>query len=218
MYMSEGIQIAQRGAIVVRDPVVSSVPTFARDLFFPSYQRQDYYSIRFMGFFIKNPDTGAVVGQFPHLFPASIAIGYGLDGLTGARRAVGVWAILGVLAVYFAGRRLVGTPAAWAAATLLALHVVQVWFARYPNAEMAMQALLFAAILAHARAHVDGDGSSRRSPVRCSGCCSSCASTRCSGSRPCWRRWRLPCWPVGRACASPSSRRSRLPRRLPCPT
>jgi len=158
VYMSEGIQIAQRGAIVVRDPIVSSVPLFARDLFFPSYQRPDYYSVRFMGFFITNPDSGAVIGQFPHLFPASIAIGYGLDGLTGARRAVGMWAILGVLAVYFAGRRLAGAPAAWAAAALLTLHVVQVWFARYPNAEMAMQALLFAALLAHARAHVDGDG------------------------------------------------------------
>ena len=68
-----------------------------------------------------------------------------------------MWAILGVLAVYFAGRRLAGAPAAWAAAALLTLNVVQVWFARYPNAEMVMQALLFAALLAHARAHVDGD-------------------------------------------------------------
>jgi hypothetical protein len=157
-YMNEGIQLAQRGATVVRDPIVSSVPPFARDLFFPSYQRPDYYSLRFMGFLIKNPDTGEVVGQFPHLFPASIAIGYGVDGLTGARRAVGVWAILGVLAVYFAGRRLVGAPAAWTAAALLTLNVAQVWFARYPNAEMVMQALLFAALLAQARAHVDGDG------------------------------------------------------------
>ena len=156
-YMNEGIQIAQRGATLVRDPVVSSVPPFARDLFFPSYQRPEYYSLRFMGFFILNPETGAVVGQFPHVFPASIAIGYGIDGLTGARRAVGVWAILGVLAVYFAGRRLAGAPAAWAGAALLTLHVVQVWFARYPNAEVVMQALLFAALLAHARAHVDGD-------------------------------------------------------------
>ena len=157
VYMNEGIQIAQRGAIVVRDPVVSSVPPFARDLFFPSYQRSDYYSLRFMGFYLKDPDTGEVVGQFPHVFPASIAIGYGLDGLTGARRAVGVWAILGVLAVYFAGRRLAGAPTAWVAAALLTLNVVQVWFARYPNAEVVMQALLFAALLAHARAHVDGD-------------------------------------------------------------
>jgi hypothetical protein len=156
-YINEGIQIAQRGTFVFRDPVVAAVPPFARDLFFPSYERPDYYSLRFMGFRINDPGSGAVVGQFPHLYPASIAIGYGLDGLTGARRTVGLWAVLGVLALYFAGARLVGRPAAFAAAALLTLHVVQVWFARYPNAEVVMQALLFAALLAHARAHVDGD-------------------------------------------------------------
>ena len=156
-YMNEGIQIAQRGTFTYRDPVVASVPEFARDLFFPSHQRPDYYGLRFMGFFIRDPETGLVVGQFPHLFPASIAIAYGIDGLTGARRATGVWAVLGLLAVYFAGARLVGRAAAFGGAGLLALNVVQVWFARYPNAEIVMQALLFAALLATARAHVDGD-------------------------------------------------------------
>jgi hypothetical protein len=157
VYLNEGIQIAQRGTLVVRDPVVASVPAASRDLFFPSYQRPDYYSVRFMGFFIKDPDAGTVVGQFPHLFPASIAIGYGVDGLNGARRTVGIWAILGLLAVYFAGTRLVGRTTAAAAAALLALHVIEAWFGRYPNAEVVMQALLFAALLANARAHVDGD-------------------------------------------------------------
>ena len=38
-----------------------------------------------MGFFVTDPASGTVVGQFPHLYPAAIAIGYGLDGLTGAR-------------------------------------------------------------------------------------------------------------------------------------
>ena len=157
VYMNEGIQIAQRGALVVGDPVVAGVPPFARNLFFPSHGRTEYYSLRFMGFFIQNPDAGTVVGQFPHLFPASIAIGYGIDGLSGARRTSGVWAILGLLAVYFAGSRLVGIRAAAAAATLLALHVIEVWFAKCPNAEVVMQAFLFAALLANARAHVDGD-------------------------------------------------------------
>jgi hypothetical protein len=137
--------------------VVASVPPFARDLFFPSHQRPDYYGLRFMGFFISDPDTGLVIGQFPHLFPASIAIGHGIDGLTGARRTTGIWAILGLLAVYFAAARLVGRAAAFAGAALLAVNVVQVWFARYPNAEVVMQALLFAALLATARSHVDGD-------------------------------------------------------------
>ena len=36
-----------------------------------------YYGIRFMGFFVTDPENGAVVGQFPHLYPAAIAIGYG---------------------------------------------------------------------------------------------------------------------------------------------
>ncbi|HXW07250.1 MAG TPA: hypothetical protein VD833_18585 [Vicinamibacterales bacterium] len=157
VYINEGIQIAQRARLLVEDPVVASVPPFARDLFFPSHERPDYYGVRFMGFFIRSPDTGTVVGQFPHLFPASIAIGYGVDGLTGARRTVGWWAILGVLALYFLGARLVGRTAAWAAAALLTLHVIQVWFARYPNAEVVMQALLLAAILASSRGHADDD-------------------------------------------------------------
>src|SRR5262245_13101412 len=45
-YMNEGIQIAQRGTFAYRDPVVASVPPFARDLFFPSHQRPEYYGLR----------------------------------------------------------------------------------------------------------------------------------------------------------------------------
>ena len=163
VYVNEGIQIAQRGAFVIQDDVVAAVPPFARDLFLPQYletdgtARRDYYSLRFMGFYIQNPDAGTVIGQFPHLFPASIAIGYGLDGLTGVRRTWGVWAMLGVLAVYFAAARLIGKFAAAIAAVLLCLHVIEVWFARYPNAEVVMQTLLFGALLANARAHVDDD-------------------------------------------------------------
>jgi hypothetical protein len=157
VYMAEGIQIAQRGTLVYEDPVVASVPAFARDLFFPSHGRREYHGLRFMGFFVRDPDRGTVVGQFPHLFPASVAIGYGLDGLTGARRTVGVWAVLGLLAVYFAGAHIAGRAAGFAASVLLSLHVVQVWFARYPNAEVVMQTFLFAGLLALARAH-DGTG------------------------------------------------------------
>lgn len=158
VYVNEGVQIAQRGALIVPDPVVANVPPFARDLFMPTDRpAEEYLAPRFMGFYVLDPDRGLVVGQFPHAFPASIAIGYALDGLSGARAAVVFWAVLGVLSVYFLGARLLGRPAAAAAAVLLALHVIQVWFARYPNTDIVMQALLLAAILASARAHVDGD-------------------------------------------------------------
>jgi hypothetical protein len=158
VYVNAGIQIAQRGAIVVLDPVVAAVPAFARDLFFPrDTNRTHFKGPRFMGFYVLDPETGAVVSQFPHVFPASIAIGYALDGLTGARWTFAFWGVLGLLSVYFAGGRLLGRPAAAAAATLLALNVVQVWFSRYPNADIVMQGILFAALLANARAHVDDD-------------------------------------------------------------
>ena len=157
VYVSEGIQMAQRGSIVIRDDAVAEVPAESRDLFFQRGGLEQYNSLRFMGFFVRDPGRGEVIAQFPHLFPASIAIGYGIHGLTGARQTVGFWAILGLLAVYFAGARIVGRAAAGAAATLLALHVITVWFARYPNAEMMLQVFIFAALLATARAHQDDD-------------------------------------------------------------
>jgi hypothetical protein len=155
--LNEGVQMAQSGQMVLRDEDVASVPPAFRDLFFPAHldQRQWYYGIRFMGFFIQDPSEGQVIGQFPHLFPASIAIGYGLHGLTGARQAVAAWATLGLVAIYFAGARIFGRTAAFAAAALVAINVAEVWFARYPNSEVVMQGLLFAALLAFGRA-LDG--------------------------------------------------------------
>ncbi len=152
VYINEGIQIAQRGSLVIRDATVASVPPFARDLFFPRHYEDEYYSNAFMGFFIQDPAAGRIVGQFPHGFPASVALGYGLHGLTGARQAVAWWGLLGLLGVYFLGARLFGRGPAFAASALLALHVVQVWFSRYPNSDIVMQALGFAALLALARA------------------------------------------------------------------
>jgi hypothetical protein len=151
-YLNEGVQIAQRGSLVALDPIVPSVPAASRDLFFPWHQNPFYFSTRFMGFFIQDPSSGKVVGQFPHLFPASIAIAYELNGLTGARNTVGVWALLGLVAVYLVGARLFGRPAAVLACALLAINVIQIWFARYPNSETVMQTLVFAALLAFARA------------------------------------------------------------------
>jgi len=159
VYLNEGIQIAQRGSLVIADPVVEAVPAFAHDLFFPRYYGQDdYESVRFMGMFVRDTRAGTVIGQFPHLFPASIAIGYGLTGLSGAREAVAWWGLLGILAVYFAAARFVGRGAAFAAAALLTLHIIQIWFSRYPNTDIVMQAGVFAGLLAFARAHQDDDG------------------------------------------------------------
>ena len=157
VYISEGIQIAQRQSLVTTDRVAAAVPASARDLFFPSYSAPSYYSIRFMGFPLRDPESGTVTGQFPQGYPIWIAIAYGLDGVTGTRRVTAWWAILGVLTVYFAALRLVGPLPAAVAAGLLCVHVIQTWYARYPNSEIVTQALVFSALLAHAYAHEDDD-------------------------------------------------------------
>jgi hypothetical protein len=157
-YVGEGVQIAQRGDLITHDEIIASVPAPYRDLFFPSHETTEYYSVRFMGFFIQDPAAGTVVGQFPHLFPAALAIGYGFDGLTGVRYTTPLLAMLGVLAVYFAGVHLFGRLAAFSAAALMLANVIQVWFGRYPNAEVLMQLLLFAAILAVMHHHTLEDG------------------------------------------------------------
>ena len=157
VYMNEGIQIAQRQSLATTDRVAAAVPVASRDLFFPSYSDPDYYSVRFMGFHLRDPDLGTVTGQFPQGYPIWIAIAYGLDGVTGTRRVIAWWAILGVLAVYFLASRLIGPVPAAAAAGLLCVHVIQTWYARFPNSEIVTQALLFTALLAHAYAHEDED-------------------------------------------------------------
>jgi hypothetical protein len=156
-YINEGIAIAKHGALVIRDPLVGSIPPATRGLFFPPYGARGYYSLRFMGFFLVDPQAGTVVGQFPHLYPIWIAIGFGLDGINGALRTVSGWAILGLLAVYFVGVRLIGRIPAFCAAALLALCVVEVWFGRYPNSETVLEALLFAGMLAFSRSHIEDD-------------------------------------------------------------
>ena len=157
VYVSEGLAIAKHGGLVIRDPLVAAVPATARDLFFPVYHDRWYYSLRFMGFFLIDPVAGTVVGQFPHLYPVWIAIGYGLNGIGGGLSAVGGFATLGLLAVYFAGARVLGRVPAFCASLLLGLSVVDVWFGRYPNSEMGLQALLFAGLHAFSRSHIDDD-------------------------------------------------------------
>ena len=158
VYFNSGIRIAQQGSVFIDDPLARSIPAEYRELFFrPEPPSAAFDSVRFLGFFVVDQDAGTVVGQFPHLYPAWIAVAYDTLGLTGARYVHGLWAVLGVLAVYFAGAFALGRPAALAGAGLLAVHVAQVWFARYFCAEMIVQPLVFAGVLAHARAQADGD-------------------------------------------------------------
>ena len=156
VYVNEGIQLDRTGKLFRSDEVVAAIPAESRDLFVPSHGNPNYYGLRFMGVYVNDPATGAVIGQFPHVMPASIALGYRLAGVTGATNTVGFWAVLGLLAIYFFGAHLLGRLPAFVACVVLSLNVAEVWFGRTPGAEMLMQTLIFASLLALVRAD-EGD-------------------------------------------------------------
>ena len=157
VYVNEGISLHRTGTIFRNDAIVAAVPAPVKELFFLDYPPTEYYGPRFMGVFLNDPDTGEVIAQFPHFLPASMTLGYGIGGFRGATTTVVIWAVLGLLAVYFFGVRLAGRGPAFFACALLGLNVIEAWYARYPNAEVVMQTFVFAGLLAFSYAIRDGD-------------------------------------------------------------
>jgi hypothetical protein len=140
--------IARTGGIVYEDPGVLSIPEPDRELFFRHPQGPPFSWSRFMGFDLERPESGRVVPQFFHLFPAFGAYLFQAMGVKGALATPPLFGILGTLGVFFALRRMLGQAPALLAALLLGSNVVQVWFARYPVSETCSQFLAFLGILA----------------------------------------------------------------------
>jgi hypothetical protein len=95
------------------------------------------------GFYVPVTPGGLVIPQFYALHPVWQAVGYALGGLRAELLFTPFWGFLGALAVYFTVRRLWGWRAGMLALAALSLTALQVWFARYPTAEMLTQYLFW---------------------------------------------------------------------------
>ena len=146
-YVAAMATIARTGGIVVTDPAVLSIPPEDVELFYRNRDRPDFSWSRFMGFDLERPSSGRVYPQFFHLFPAFGAYLFQALGIRGALATPPVFGILGTMAVFFTMRRVFGQAPALLTGILLALNIVQVWFARYPVSETMSQCLLFTAML-----------------------------------------------------------------------
>jgi hypothetical protein len=149
-YIAAMALIGRTGGISYVDPVVLSIPREDVALFYRNPDNVDYSWGRFMGMPLERPETGRVVPEFFHLFPAFGAYLYQAMGVRGALAAPCVFGVLGTLAVFFAWRRLFGTAVALLASVLLAINVIQVWFGRYPVSEPMSEFLLFLGLWAFA--------------------------------------------------------------------
>ena len=150
IYVAAMGTIARTGGILYVDPAVLSIPADDLELFYRHPQRPDYSWGRFMGFPLERPQTGRVVPEFFHLFPAFGAFLFQAMGVRGALATPVVFGVLGTLATLLALRRIFGAAPALLGALLLAVNVLQAWFARYPVSEPMSQFLILSGLLAFA--------------------------------------------------------------------
>lgn len=151
VYVATMALVGRTGGLAYTDPGVLSIPAADVELFYRNPQGEDFSWGRFMGFPLESPQSGRVFPEFFHLFPCFGAYLFQAMGVKGALATPPLLGILGTLGVYFALRRLLGGAPALLAALLLAVNVVQVWFARYPVSEGFSQLLLALGVLAVAR-------------------------------------------------------------------
>jgi len=149
-YVAAMALIGRTGGISYVDPVVLSIPREDLSLFYRSPDEADYTWGRFMGMPLERPETGRVVPEHFHLFPAFGAYLFQAMGVRGALATPCLFGVLGTLGAFFAWRRVFSTPVALLASSLLAINVIQVWFGRYPMSEAMEEFLVFLALWAFA--------------------------------------------------------------------
>ena len=132
--MNFGRQIAQTGAFVFEDPLLPTIDLDSRQALFLNRVASDVTGAyaRFPGgFVIPDIASAEVSAGFSPLFPVMIALFYELSGLRAALLVAPLFAILSVCAVYVAAARLGSTRTGLVAASVLALSLPQIWFAKF---------------------------------------------------------------------------------------
>jgi hypothetical protein len=156
-YVNGGASIARTGGIVDREAALSSLPNqIEQTLFILDGNRlPGFYVVRedFSGFI----PTGYTITQdlvVPHgfhLYPTALAFGYALGGIRSELFVTPLLAVSAVVGFFFLVRSLFGVTIAALSSLLLATSPAEVWFARYPAAEIMTQLLLFGSLLAFVR-------------------------------------------------------------------
>jgi len=152
VYVNLGAQLARSGSWLIHNPDLAAIPAADYPMFFreqPPYLRPQYYYLP--GFYVAESGAATILPQFYPLHAIWLALAHGLGGLSANLYMTPLWGILGVLAFYLAVRESFDRGLAALAAVLLALTPTQVWFARYPTAEVLTQFLLFSGLYAFAR-------------------------------------------------------------------
>lgn len=156
VYVNLGRNIAESGSWLVDEPEIATLaPALMPGMFREQQPTATTHYLQFPGFYLDDNVPGRVIPQFYALHPVWMAILNMLGGLRLSLYATPLWGVLGVVALYFAAQKLFGTRIGFVAALFLTLTATQIWFSRYPTAEVLTQFLLFGGLYALAHYAVD---------------------------------------------------------------
>lgn len=152
VYVNLGANLSRTGSWLIHNSDLSEIPQNDYTMLFrehPPYLIPRY--IHLPGFYSSDNNAGKILPQFYPLHATWLAIAHGLGGLRANLSITPLWGLLGVLALYFAVREAFDRRLAAVATTILAVTPTQIWFARYPTAEVLTQFLLYSGFYAFAR-------------------------------------------------------------------
>lgn len=138
-YVAHAVRIADGGSYDFTDPALAH-PTL------PVVWEND--KARVPAMWVDDAETGRIVPQFFHLWPALLATAYDIGGYGAVTGLAPLVAVVGVMALAALLRRVGGVAAAAFGGLLLATNMLQVWQAKYPSTEAFAQALFVGALLA----------------------------------------------------------------------
>ena len=151
VYLNFGRQIANHGALEFEDALLRPLSPADRAELFLNRVPLDTTGqfARFPGgFLIPDITDPTVTAGFSPLFPVLTALGHALAGPQGALVVAPLFATLSLISLWCVAWRLGGVPAAWLAATLTAVSLPQIWFAKLSVPETVAQCFVMAGVLA----------------------------------------------------------------------
>ena len=151
VYLNFGRQIAHHGAFAFEDALLRPLSIASRAELFLNRVPLDTTGqfARFPGgFLIADIADPTVTAGFSPLFPVLTALGHAVGSPRAALVVAPLFATLSLVGLWCVARRLGGVHAAWLAATLTAVSLPQIWFAKLSVPETVAQCFVMAGVLA----------------------------------------------------------------------
>ena len=139
-YVAHAVEIAHHGSYSFIDPALAHHDGLPVERIAPK--------VRLNAIWVRNLDTGLIVPQFYHLWPALMATAYDVAGFGGITTLTPLLGMLSVLLLVLLVRRVTRSPvAALLVGLLAATNMLQVWQSRLPSTEVLAEAFFVGALL-----------------------------------------------------------------------